>query len=75
MAAQEGALKAQDFARLNQIIETVCKASFKLLDDKMGIGYEVDLKMGTNKHIFCIVGDHRGVSADASGCCGGMRHV
>jgi uncharacterized protein (TIGR02452 family) len=38
----------------------IAQASIKLINEPMGIGYNVDEIMGTNKHVFSILGPHRG---------------
>ena len=38
----------------------IAQASIKLLAAPMGIGYNVDEKMGTDKHVFSILGPHLG---------------
>ena len=38
----------------------ITQASIKLINTPMGIGYNVDEKMGTDKHIFSILGPHHG---------------
>ncbi|CAF1459208.1 unnamed protein product [Adineta steineri] len=53
-------LKRTDVDDLRHCSTEMAKASLVLMKNLTGIGYPVDKSMGTDKHIFCILGPHHG---------------
>jgi hypothetical protein len=49
-----------DMDTIKSCAVSVAKASLNLCQDPMGIGYGADKTLGTDKHIFSILGPHRG---------------
>ena len=53
-------LKDNELQTLYNWTMKIAQASIKLFKVPTGIGYDVDEKMGTNKHVFSVLGPHRG---------------
>ena len=56
----EASLKATDMKVIYDWTIKIAQASIKIVTNPMGIGYDVDEIMGTNKHVFSILGPHLG---------------
>ncbi|CAF1043805.1 unnamed protein product [Rotaria sordida] len=53
-------LEGKDIQAIHEWTIKIAKTSIALNANKAGIGYEVDPKLGTDKHVFSIVGPHLG---------------
>ncbi|CAF2765048.1 unnamed protein product [Rotaria sp. Silwood2] len=53
-------LKENEMGTLRRVSKSIAEASIKLTSNPMGIGYNVDQTLGTDKQIFSILGPHCG---------------
>ncbi|CAF4573274.1 unnamed protein product, partial [Didymodactylos carnosus] len=53
-------LKADDIEAIKRKVIEIAQDSILLSKNQTGIGYEVDVAVGTNHHVFSILGPHTG---------------